>query len=103
MKKLKIPKSMKGRLKEVGKQNGFKGADDFGAHLVDRGLATYDGLDTSLPFGEQIEHVVDTQGYSSAEELIEHLLERGITAYANEDGLDREQFEKRLRGLGYID
>lgn len=103
MKKLKIPRSMKGRLKEVGKQNGFKGADDFGAHLVEKGLATYDGLDRSQSFEAQLEHVVENQGYSSAEEVVEHLLERGIGAYANEDGLDREQFEKRLRGLGYID
>lgn len=103
MKKLKIPRSFKGRLKEVGKQNGFKGADDFGVHVVDRGLLTYDGITAAMSFAEQVEHIVDQQGYSSAEELIEHLLERGIAAYANDDGLDREQFEKRLKGLGYID
>ena len=103
MKKLKIPRSMKGRLKEVAKQNGFKGADDFGAHVVDRGLLTYDGVSAEMSFGDQVQHVVDQQGYSSAEELIEHLLERGISAYANDDGLDREAFEKRLKGLGYID
>lgn len=103
MKKLKIPRSMKGRLKDVGQQSGFKNADDFGAHLVDRGLATYAGVERSMSFAEQVQYVVDNQGYSSPEELIEHLLERGLVAYSNEDNLNREQLEMRLRGLGYID
>ena len=103
MKKLKIPRSMKGRLKDVGRQNGFEGADDFGRHLVERGLGTYEGVHASMSFVEQVQWVVDHQGYSSAEELIEHLLERGLAAYSNEDNLDREQLERRLRGLGYID
>ena len=103
MKKLKIPRSMKGRLKAVGRANGFEGADDFGAHVVDRGLLTYDGVEPSMPFAERVRYVVDRQGYSSAEELVEHLLERGLAAYSNEDNLNREQLERRLRGLGYID
>ena len=103
MKKLKIPRSMKARLKKVGRENGFDGADDFGAHLVERGLATYAGINESAPFADQMQYVVDSQGYSSPEEVVEHLLERGLTAYSNEDHLNREQLEKRLRGLGYID
>lgn len=102
MKKLKIPRSYKKRLKEVGKDNGYKGADDFGLHLVERGLLMYDYLEKDTPMGEKLEAVTDEQGYSSTAELVEHLLERGLSAYA-EASEDRENFEERLRGLGYID
>ena len=40
-------------------------------------------------------------GYSSAEELILHTLEAAVAD--QDDQLDREQAERQLRGLGYIE
>jgi metal-responsive CopG/Arc/MetJ family transcriptional regulator len=40
-------------------------------------------------------------GYSSAEELIVHTLEAAVAD--QDDQLDREQAERQLRGLGYIE
>jgi hypothetical protein len=102
MAKLKIPRSVRSRLKEVGRANGYKSWDDFGLHLVERGLRQYEGDEGSGELSERLEDVVDRRGYSSQAELVEHLLERGLGAY-DVKGLDRESFEERLRGLGYID
>lgn len=102
MKKIKIPRSYKKRLKEVGKAQGYKGADDFGLHLVERGVKLYDSVPKDAALGEQLEALVDEMGYSSVDEAIEHLLERGLDAY-REASEDSERFEERLRGLGYID
>ena len=102
MKKVKLPRDMKPRLKDVGQAHGFKGADDFAEHLLVKGLVAY-GQSGEGKWGPQLEAVVDEHGYSSTEEVIEHLLERGLSAYSNPEGLDRERFEARLRGLGYID
>lgn len=102
MKKVKIPRDMKPRLKDIGKENGFKGADDFAHHLMTKGLVAY-GQSGDGNLAPQLEAVMDEHGYSSTEEVVEHLLERGLSAYSNTDGLDRERFEARLRGLGYID
>ena len=82
MKKFKIPRSYKKRLKEVGKQHGYKGADDFGLHLVERGVLTYDFVDKNQKLEAQLEQVTEEQGYSSSTELVEHLLERGLDAYS---------------------
>lgn len=103
MKKKLIPKHMKPRLKSLAKPSGFDGPEAFAEHLVVRGLAAHDGVDASAPLDAQLEELCDVMGYSSVGEAVEHLLERGLSAYANEDGLDREAFEARLRGLGYID
>jgi hypothetical protein len=100
--KVKIPRSYRSRLKEVGKNNGFKGWEPFAEHLIEKGLTAY-SADASLPVQEQLESVVDEMGYSSREELIEHLLERGIDAYTRDEAEDQSQFEARLRGLGYIE
>ena len=102
MAKLKIPRGYRKQLKEVGRGAGFKGWDDFGLHLVERGLRQYEADAGTGELSERLEDVVDRRGYSSQAELVEHLLERGLGAY-DSSGLDRESFEERLRGLGYID
>ena len=102
MANLKIPRSYRKRLKEVGRDNGHKSWDDFGLHLVERGLRQYEGDEGSGDLCDRLEEVVDRRGYSSQAELVEHLLERGLSAY-DVQGLDRDSFEERLRGLGYID
>jgi len=40
-------------------------------------------------------------GYASTDEFITHVLEREVASL--EDQLDRQQAEKQLRGLGYIE
>jgi hypothetical protein len=102
MAKVKIPRSYKGRLKTTGKANGYKGADDFGLHLIERGVRQYEGGDGDAPLGTRLDDVMDSMGYSSITELIEHLLERGLGAYETAS-TDPAKFEERLRGLGYID
>jgi hypothetical protein len=101
MAKVKIPRSYKKRLKTTGPKHGFKGADDFGMHLIVKGVAQYEGGGAG-DLGDQLEAVTDTMGYSSVAELIEHLLERGLSAYESDDG-DAAKFEERLRGLGYLE
>jgi hypothetical protein len=41
-------------------------------------------------------------GYSSVEEFIAHVLESAV-AGGGDDDLDREQVDRQLRGLGYLD
>lgn len=99
-KKLKIPRSLKSRLRAVADKHGFESHEAVAVHFVDRGLLTYkiegDDLD------ERIERAVDEQGYSSASELVEHLLIRGLRAYEEAED-DPERLKERLRGLGYIE
>jgi hypothetical protein len=99
-KKLSIPASLKGRLRDVAAKHGLGSADDAALTFVSKGLDQY-----RAPAGElaaRLAHVVDDQGYSSTDELIEHLLLRGLRAY--EAPVDSpEQLAARLRGLGYID
>ncbi len=40
-------------------------------------------------------------GYSSAEEFVEHLLEKELSQH--EEAQDREEVERRLKGLGYLE
>lgn len=98
--RLKIPKSLKPRLKAVGKKHGLGSVDAVVDHFIDKGLKAYGAADGQL--GDRIESVVDEQGYSSGQELVEHLLLRGLRAY-EEPADDREKLEARLRGLGYIE
>lgn len=105
-KKLEIPKHMRVRLDAVAGRHdlarGFKGADDFGLHLVEVGLGQFGQEDTSSKLNARLDTVVDDRGYASRGELIEHLLERGLRAY-EEPAESREKLEARLRGLGYIE
>jgi hypothetical protein len=98
--KVKIPKSLKARLKDVAANHKFDSAEALAEHFLDRGLKVYEAPDGEL--ADRIEHVVEEQGYSSAEELVEHLLLRGLRAY-EEPAEDPAALEARLRGLGYID
>jgi hypothetical protein len=98
--KVKIPKDLKGRLKDVAKKHNFASAEALAEHFVDRGLKVYEAKDGSL--SDRLSKVVEEQGYSSEEELIEHLLLRGLRAY-EEAAEDPKALEARLRGLGYID
>ena len=50
---------------------------------------------------ERLEALAQKQGYSSTDELIVHLLEKA--ASQDDEDLDREQAERQLRGLGYIE
>jgi metal-responsive CopG/Arc/MetJ family transcriptional regulator len=40
-------------------------------------------------------------GYSSPEEFIEHLIEKELASQEQAEG--REEMERRLRGLGYLE
>lgn len=98
--KVKVPKSLKPRMKAVAKKHEFASVDALTDHFIDRGLKVYEAPEGEL--SERIEHVVEEQGYSSAEELVEHLLLRGLRAYEEVED-DPAAMEARLRGLGYID
>lgn len=50
---------------------------------------------------ERLEALAEKQGYSSTDELIVNLLESATSR--SDDDLDREQAERQLRGLGYIE
>jgi metal-responsive CopG/Arc/MetJ family transcriptional regulator len=99
--KVKAPKELVGRLKEVAKNHDFKDADDVIDHFISKGLKVYEAPQDE-PLKKQFDHVVEEQGYSSRDELIEHLLLRGLRAY-EEEAEDPAALEARLRGLGYID
>lgn len=98
--KIKPPKNLRARLKEVGKKHDLGSEKEVTEHFVTRGLKVYGAPDGDMK--SQLEHVVDDQGYSSTDELIEHLLLRGLRAY-EEAATDPAELEARLRGLGYID
>lgn len=98
--KIKVPKELRGRLKDVAKKHNFASADAVVDHFIEKGLATY-----SPPAGDlaaQMEHITEEQGYSSVDELVEHLLLRGLDAYEVAED-DPEKLAARLRGLGYIE
>ena len=43
----------------------------------------------------------EKSGYSSLEEFLEHLLEREMAKL--EEGSSRDEIEKKLKGLGYLE
>lgn len=98
--KIKPPRSLRGRLKDVAKKHDFESDKALVDHFITRGLKAYGAPEGDLD--AQIDHVVEDQGYSSADELIEHLLLRGLRAYEEAED-DPAKLEERLRGLGYID
>jgi hypothetical protein len=99
--KVKAPKELHGRLKEVAKNHDLGDVDDIVDHFISRGLKVYEAPENE-PLKKQLDHVVEEQGYSGRDELIEHLLLRGLRAY-EESAASPEELEARLRGLGYID
>ena len=102
MTKIKIPKSYRARLAEVGRKFKFPSDEAFAMHLIERGLRSFQLPQLSAPLQTKIAQVVEDHGYSSEDEVIEHLLERGLRAY-EEPETDPKKLEARLRGLGYID
>ena len=98
--KLRIPKSLKGRLQDVGATHKLGSTDETAMHFLERGLDHYKAPAGEL--GGRLAHVVEEQGYSSEDELVEHLLLRGLRAY-EEPAESAEALAARLRGLGYID
>lgn len=99
--KVKPPKELHSRLKEVGKKHDMGDLDQVVEHFISKGLRVYEAPEKSS-LKKQLDQVVDEQGYSDRNELIEHLLLRGLRAY-EEDAADPEALAARLRGLGYID
>lgn len=95
-----IPKSLRGRLRDVAAAHQLGTADQAATHFVDKGLERYGAPAGALR--DRLAHVVEDQGYSSEAELIEHLLLRGLRAY-EEPAESPEALAARLRGLGYID
>ena len=93
--KIKPPKELSGRLKDVAKNHDFDDADALVDHFI------YEAPE-SKALKAQLDHVVDEQGYSSRDELVEHLLLRGLKAY-EESAESPEELAARLRGLGYIE
>lgn len=98
--RIKIPRPLKRRLRDVAKNHEFESIDALALHFVDRGLLRYGELTGDLD--DRIEAAVDQQGYSSRVELIEHLLLRGLRAYEDAPD-DPEALRERLKGLGYIE
>lgn len=99
--KVKVPRALKPRLRDVAKKHNFDSADAVVDHFITRGLKHY-GAPADAALGDQLEQVVDDQGYSSVDELVEHLLLRGLNAYEEAED-DPAKMEARLRGLGYIE
>ena len=50
---------------------------------------------------KRVEEHANKAGYSSAAEFVEHVLERELSAAETEK--DREEVERRLKGLGYLE
>ncbi len=50
---------------------------------------------------DRAREVAEKGGYSSVEEFIEHVLERELAKF--EDSNSREEIEKKLKGLGYLE
>lgn len=100
--KIKIPAHQKERLGALAGEHGFKGADDFALHMIDKGLIQLGDPNPEAKLKDRLEAVVELKGYADREELIEHLIDRGLRAYS-EPAESREKLEARLRGLGYIE
>lgn len=97
---IKIPKDLRGRIRDLAGKHGLGTPDEVARHFVSRGLDRYDAPPGTL--AARLAHALESQGYSSEDELIEHLLLRGLRAY-EEPASTPEALAARLRGLGYID
>ena len=49
----------------------------------------------------RVEEHAKKAGYSSPEEFVEHVLERALAA--SDDEASKEEVERRLKGLGYLE
>lgn len=97
---IKIPRDLRGRMKDVAARHNLGSTDDAARHFVVKGLDKYGA--PPGPISDRLAHAVESQGYSSEGELLEHLLLRGLRAY-EEPTSTPEELAARLRGLGYID
>lgn len=97
---LKIPRELRGRIKDVAAKHALGSPDQAALHFVTRGLDKYEAPAGALSV--RLAAAVESQGYSSEAELVEHLLLRGLRAY-EEPASSPEELAARLRGLGYID
>jgi hypothetical protein len=97
---LRIPRSLRGRLRDVAARHQLGAPEAVAHHFVERGLDHYGA--PAGPLAGRLTWAVDDQGYASEAELIEHLLLRGLRAY-EEPAHSPEELAARLRGLGYID
>ena len=50
---------------------------------------------------QRVKDCAEKQGYSSPQEFIEHLIEKELSRY--EESEAREEVERRLKGLGYLE
>lgn len=50
---------------------------------------------------KRVEEYAKKAGYSSPEEFVEHVIERELSR--TEQQSDREEVERRLKGLGYLE
>ena len=50
---------------------------------------------------KRVEEYAKKAGYSSAEEFVEHLLEKELSRAERQSS--REEVERRLKGLGYLE
>jgi metal-responsive CopG/Arc/MetJ family transcriptional regulator len=55
----------------------------------------------SADLWERIRKCAEKAGYSSAEEFIQHVLEKEVAR--GDEAEAKEEVERRLRGLGYLD
>lgn len=97
---IKIPRDLRGRMKDVAAKHGLGSAQEAANHFVTKGLDQYETPAGALAM--RLAHAVESQGYASEDELVEHLILRGLRAY-EEPASSPEQLAARLRGLGYIE
>ena len=50
---------------------------------------------------QRVKEYAAKAGYSSTEEFVEHVLEKELSRH--EEAQDREEVERRLKGLGYLE
>lgn len=50
---------------------------------------------------QRVKERAEKAGYSSTEEFVEHVLEKELSRH--EEAQDREEVERRLKGLGYLE
>ncbi|HLJ46425.1 MAG TPA: hypothetical protein VKU01_10480 [Bryobacteraceae bacterium] len=50
---------------------------------------------------QRVKECAEKQGYSSPQEFVEHLVEKELSRF--EESEAREEVERRLKGLGYLE
>ena len=99
--KVDIPKSLRGRVRDVAAKHALGSAEEAAMHFVTRGLDHYRAPTGRAQRGSMAWS--RTKATRRARELVEHLLLRGLRAYEAAKAGSPEALAARLRGLGYID